>query len=46
MGGALSEIVRLAPQKFDPNAVQALLIQVRRDAVAAIEPHSSPTTCP
>lgn len=33
VGEALSEIVRIAPQKFDTNAVQALLIQVRRDAV-------------
>jgi len=32
IGEALSEIVRLAPQKFDPNAVQALLVQVRREA--------------
>lgn len=33
VGEALSEVVRIAPQKFDTNAVQALLIQVRRDAV-------------
>ncbi len=33
VGEALSEIVRIAPQKFDTNAVQALLILVRRDAV-------------
>lgn len=33
VGEALSEIVRIAPLKFDTNAVQALLIQVRRDAV-------------
>ncbi len=33
VGEALSEIVRIAPQKFDSNAVQALLVQVRRDAV-------------
>lgn len=33
LGGTLSEIVRMTPQKFDPNAVQALLIQLRRDAV-------------
>ncbi len=32
VGAALSEIVHLTPQKFDPNAVQALLLQVRRDA--------------
>lgn len=35
LGGTLSEIVRLAPQKFDPNAVHALLVQVRRDAVGS-----------
>src|SRR5207249_3162673 len=35
IGGTLSEIVRLAPLKFDPNAVQALLVQVRRDAVGS-----------
>jgi putative nucleotidyltransferase with HDIG domain len=33
VGEALSEIVRIAPQKFDDNAVHALLVQVRRDAV-------------
>jgi hypothetical protein len=31
----LSELVRLAPQKYDPSVVQALLIQVRRDAVGS-----------
>jgi putative nucleotidyltransferase with HDIG domain len=35
VGSTLSELVRLAPQKYDPNAVQALLIQVRRDAVGS-----------
>jgi putative nucleotidyltransferase with HDIG domain len=35
LGGCLSEIVRMAPQKFDPNAVQALLVQIRRDAVGS-----------
>jgi putative nucleotidyltransferase with HDIG domain len=35
VGSTLSEIVRLAPQKFDPNAVQGLLLQVRRDAVGS-----------
>jgi putative nucleotidyltransferase with HDIG domain len=35
VGTALSDLVRLAPQKFDPNVVQALLIQVRRDAVGS-----------
>ena len=32
VGEALSEIVRVAPQKYDPAVVQGLLIQVRRDA--------------
>ena len=35
VASALRELVGLAPQKFDPDTVQALLIQVRRDAVAA-----------
>jgi len=35
IGGTLSELVRLSPQKYDPQAVQALLIQVRRDAVGS-----------
>lgn len=35
VGGTLSEIVRLAPQKYDPNAVQGLLVQLRRDAVGS-----------
>jgi HD-GYP domain-containing protein (c-di-GMP phosphodiesterase class II) len=35
VGSTLSELVRLAPQKYDPNALQALLIQVRRDAVGS-----------
>ena len=35
LGAALHEIVRLTPQKFDSNAVQALLLQVRRDAVGS-----------
>jgi putative nucleotidyltransferase with HDIG domain len=35
VGATLSEIVRLAPQKFDPDAVQALLMQVRRDAAGS-----------
>lgn len=32
VGEALSEIVRLTPQKYDPTPVQGLLIQIRRDA--------------
>jgi putative nucleotidyltransferase with HDIG domain len=35
LGATLSEIVRLTPAKFDPNVVQALLLQVRRDAVGS-----------
>jgi putative nucleotidyltransferase with HDIG domain len=35
VGSTLSEIVHLAPQKFDPQAVQALLVQVRRDATGS-----------
>ncbi len=35
LGGTLSEIVRLTPQKFDPDVVHALLVQVRRDAVGS-----------
>jgi putative nucleotidyltransferase with HDIG domain len=35
LGTTLSEIVRLAPVKFDPQTVQALLVQVRRDAVGS-----------
>ena len=35
VGGTLSEMVRLAPQKYDPGVVQSLLIQVRRDAVGS-----------
>lgn len=35
LGATLSEIVRLTPQKFDPAAVHALLLQVRRDTVGS-----------
>ena len=35
LGNALNALVRMAPQKYDPNVVQALLIQVRRDAVGS-----------
>jgi len=35
LGTTLSEIVRLTPQKFDANAVQGLLLQVRRDTVGS-----------
>jgi len=33
VGAALQELIRLTPEKYDPEALQALLIQVRRDAV-------------
>jgi len=36
VGEALNEIVKLTPNKFDAHAVQGLLIQVRRDAVAGM----------
>ena len=35
LGIALHELIRMTPQKYDPEAVQALLIQVRRDAVGS-----------
>jgi putative nucleotidyltransferase with HDIG domain len=35
VGSALSDLVRMAPDKFDPEVVQGLLIQVRRDAVGS-----------
>jgi putative nucleotidyltransferase with HDIG domain len=35
VGSALQELIRMAPQKYDPQALQALLIQVRRDAVGS-----------
>jgi putative nucleotidyltransferase with HDIG domain len=35
VGVALSDLIRMTPQKYDPNVVQALLIQVRRDAVGS-----------
>ncbi len=35
LGAALSEIVRVTPQKFDPVAVHGLLVQIRRDAVGS-----------
>jgi putative nucleotidyltransferase with HDIG domain len=41
LGEALSEIVKMAPVQFDPETVQALLVQVRRDAVASCNPKLS-----
>ena len=35
IGSALQELIRLTPQKYDADAVQALLIQIRRDAVGS-----------
>ena len=35
VGMALQELIRMTPQKYDPQALQALLIQVRRDAVGS-----------
>jgi putative nucleotidyltransferase with HDIG domain len=35
VGSALTDLVRMTPQKYDPNVVQGLLIQVRRDAVGS-----------
>jgi len=35
VGSALSDLVRMTPDKFDPEVVQGLLIQVRRDAVGS-----------
>ncbi|MGO9577454.1 MAG: HD-GYP domain-containing protein [Terriglobales bacterium] len=33
LGATLQELIRMTPQKYDAQALQALLIQVRRDAV-------------
>src|ERR1039457_6867742 len=33
IGATLQELIRLTPQKYDPQVLQALMIQVRRDAV-------------
>ena len=35
LGATLTEIVRVTPQKFDSNAVHALMVQLRRDAVGS-----------
>jgi putative nucleotidyltransferase with HDIG domain len=35
LGTTLNDILRHTPQKFDPVAVQALLVQLRRDAVGS-----------
>jgi putative nucleotidyltransferase with HDIG domain len=33
VGAALQDLIRMSPQKYDAQALQALMIQVRRDAV-------------
>jgi putative nucleotidyltransferase with HDIG domain len=33
VGAALQELIRMTPQKYDPQALHALMIQVRRDAI-------------
>ncbi len=33
VGAALQELIRMSPEKYDPQVLQALMIQVRRDAV-------------
>jgi putative nucleotidyltransferase with HDIG domain len=38
VGEALTAIVNLTPSKLDAEAVQALIVQVRRDAVATLSP--------
>jgi putative nucleotidyltransferase with HDIG domain len=35
LGIALQELIRMVPQKYDANAMQALLIQIRRDSVGS-----------
>ena len=35
LGRALHELIRMTPQKYDAEAMQALLIQIRRDAVGS-----------
>ena len=35
LGSALQELIHMTPQKYDPNVVQALLVQIRRDAVGS-----------
>ncbi|ABF41867.1 metal dependent phosphohydrolase [Candidatus Koribacter versatilis Ellin345] len=41
IGEALTEVVKMSPTHFDPETVQALLVQVRRDAVASCSPKLS-----
>ena len=51
IGATLSEIVRLTPQKFDPDVVQGLLVQIRRDSASnsrapVVEEHISSSISP
>lgn len=51
LGATLTEIVRITPQKFDANAVQGLLVQIRRDAVGGnrrplLEDHAAENISP
>lgn len=46
VGEALTAIVNLTPSKLDAEVVQALIVQVRRDAVAALTPPPGSGTDP
>jgi len=35
LGSALNDLIKMTPMKYDPNVVQALLIQIRREAVGS-----------
>lgn len=39
LGATLNEIVKLSPKLYDPNVVQAMLVQMRRDAVGRGKPN-------
>ena len=45
VGSALSDLVRMAPEKYDANVVQALLIQVRRDVLGSSRTPLLSTPC-
>jgi putative nucleotidyltransferase with HDIG domain len=44
VGEALTAIVNLTPSKLDPESVQALIVQVRRDAVVTLTPPTGSAT--
>ena len=46
VGEALTAIVNLTPSKLDAEPVQALILQLRRDAVAAITPAAASPDSP